>query len=115
MTVADGGIGRRSSAVEAAIYFCCAEAVQNAIKHAGEGATVAVSLDRDDEGITFTIADDGVGVPGSPEGSGDGLAGMRDRIGAVGGELQIHFVPGQGTTVRGSIPARAVGATGGDT
>ena len=115
MTVADGGIGRCSSAVEAAIYFCCAEAVQNAIKHAGEGATVAVSLDRDDEGIRFTIADDGVGVPGSAAGTGDGLAGMRDRIGAVGGELQIHFAPGSGTTVRGWIPATALTTRGAET
>jgi signal transduction histidine kinase len=104
VTVADGGIGRCSSSVEAAIYFCGAEAIQNAIKHAGDGATVAVSLGRDSEGIRFRIADDGVGMAETNAGSGDGLAGMRDRIGAVGGELEIRSAPGQGTTVEGSIP-----------
>ena len=36
--------------------------------------------------------------------AGDGLIGMRDRIGAVGGTLDIVSSPGQGTTVRGTIP-----------
>ena len=105
MVVADRGIGRSSSSVEAAIYFCCAEAVQNAIKHAGDGATVAVSLDRDDEELRFTVADDGVGMAAATAGGGDGLVGMRDRVGAVGGELEISSTPGGGTTVHGSIPA----------
>lgn len=114
VTVADGGVGRCPSAVEAAIYFCCAEAVQNAVKYAGDGATVAVSLDRDSVGIRFTIADDGAGMPESAATGGDGLAGMRDRIGAVGGEVQIHSAPGRGVTVRGSIPASALTAPGGE-
>lgn len=110
VAVADGGIGRCSSSVEAAIYFCCAEAIQNALKHAGDGATVAVSLDRESKGIQFTIADDGVGMPESKAGSGDGLAGMRDRIGAVGGELEISSTTGHGTTIRGSIPTSSLTA-----
>lgn len=115
VSVVDEGIGRYSSSVEAAIYFCCAEAIQNAIKHAGDGATVAVRLDRNSEGIHFTIADDGVGMPESTAGRGDGLAGMRDRIGAVGGQLEISSAPGQGTTVSGSIPAgRLTDAVGED-
>jgi signal transduction histidine kinase len=113
IVVEDGGIGRLASSVEAPIYFCCAEAVQNAMKHAGDGATVAVSLDRDDDGVHFTIADDGLGMQESAAGSGDGLVGMRDRIGAVGGELEISSAPGRGTTVRGSIPASRLPAAAG--
>jgi signal transduction histidine kinase len=105
IAVTDGGIGRCSAAVEAAIYFCCAEAVQNAIKHAGPGATVSIDLGRDHAGIRFAIADDGVGMSESAVGKGDGLVGMRDRIGAVGGELEISSAPGCGTTLRGRIPA----------
>jgi signal transduction histidine kinase len=103
--ISDGGIGRISSSVEAAIYFCCTEAVQNAIKHAGEDATVAVRVVREPDGIHFTISDDGVGMPNSRSPEGDGLVGMRDRIGAVGGELEISSAPGGGTRVRGWVPA----------
>jgi signal transduction histidine kinase len=103
--VADEGIGRCSAAVEAAIYFCCVEGVQNAMKHAGAGATVTVTLGRDEEGVRFAIADDGVGMRELPAGKGDGLVGMRDRIGAVGGQLEISSAPGFGTALRGSIPS----------
>jgi signal transduction histidine kinase len=103
--VTDEGIGRCPAAVEAAIYFCCAEGVQNAMKHAGAGATVAVTLSRGLEGIRFTIADDGVGMRESDARNGDGLVGMRDRIGAVGGRLDISSAPGDGTALRGLIPA----------
>jgi signal transduction histidine kinase len=103
--VSDGGIGRYPSPVEAAIYFCCAEAVQNATKHAGDGATVAVSLAPFPDGIRFTVSDDGVGMSESRGTTGDGLVGMRDRIGAVGGELEISSAPGRGTKVHGWVPA----------
>lgn len=105
IAVVDEGLGRSSSPVEAAIYFCCAEAIQNATKHAGKRATVTVTLGRDHDGAHFTIADDGVGMREPTVGSGDGLVGMRDRIGAVGGELEIRSAGGRGTTVRGWIPA----------
>jgi signal transduction histidine kinase len=115
ITVVDEGIGRSSSSVEAAIYFCCAEAIQNATKHAGEGTTVRVTLGRDHEGIHFTVADDGVGLREPSDGDGDGLVGMRDRLGAVGGELEIQSAPGRGTTVRGWIPAGSLAADPGAT
>ena len=113
IVVVDDGFGRSSSSVEAAIYFCCAEAVQNATKHAGEGATVTVTLGCDDDGARFSVVDDGVGIQEPASGGGDGLVGMRDRIGAVGGELEIRSAPGEGTEVRGWIPAsRLPTATG---
>lgn len=108
--VADDGIGRCSSSVDATIYFCCAEAIQNAIKHAGDHARVRVTLGRDREAVHFTVADDGVGMGGPIGGDGDGLLGMRDRVGAVGGELEISSLPGCGTTVRGRIPSSRLAA-----
>jgi signal transduction histidine kinase len=107
MSVTDEGIGRCSPAVEAAIYFCSVEAVQNAIKHAGSAVGVAVSVGRDRDGVGFAISDDGVGMDHSPGGDGYGLIGMRDRVGAVGGRLEIISSPGRGTTVRGTIPEAA--------
>ena len=104
ISVADEGIGRCSPPVEAAIYFCSAEAIQNAIKHAGSNVRVGVTVGRDRDRVHFAISDDGVGIDHSERGDGDGLIGMRDRVGAVGGELEIVSSPGRGTTVRGTIP-----------
>jgi signal transduction histidine kinase len=104
VAVADTGIGRCPRTIEAAIYFCAMEAVQNAIKHAGDGARVTITLGRDEHGVRFAIADDGVGMTEPSSRDGEGLIGMRDRIGAVGGELEISSRPGAGTTVRGTIP-----------
>lgn len=110
--VIDEGIGRFAAPVEAAVYFCVLEAVQNAIKHAGADACVTVVLGRGRRGgLRFEVADDGTGMslPFSEEGIG--LTSMRDRMDAVGGELEIASSPGVGTTVRGKIPADLQPAT----
>jgi signal transduction histidine kinase len=85
LVVEDEGIGRCPSAVEAAIYFCATEAVRSA-------GSATIVLGRDDRGLRFEIA--GVAV-----GADDRVTVMRDRIGAVGGELEITA-----STVRGSVP-----------
>ena len=54
------GIGRYSSGTEAAVYFCCLEALQNAAKHA-TGATVEVRLWEESGGLLFSVSDDGPG------------------------------------------------------
>ena len=102
--VDDEGIGRCSPAIEAAIYFCSLEAVQNVVKHAGDHAGATVTLGRYAGGVQFAVADDGAGANELKRGDGMGLIGMRDRIGAVGGELEIISSPGRGTIVRGTVP-----------
>lgn len=104
--VTDEGIRRSSDAIEAAIYFCAREAIQNTAKHAGRGATATVTLARRDRAIEFTVSDDGAGMPPERHTSGTGITGMRDRIEAVGGHFEIAFAPGQGTSVHGAIPHR---------
>ena len=47
--------------VEAAVYFCCLEAMQNAGKHAGEGSTLTITVDADDHVLRFAVADNGAG------------------------------------------------------
>ena len=102
--VVDRGIGRTSDPIEAAIYFCACEAIQNAGKHAGAGAAITVTLGRHQRTLDFTIDDDGKGFRPDHGAGGMGLTGMRDRVEAVGGRLQITSTPGQGTCVHGTIP-----------
>ena len=104
MRIVDDGVGRAASGVEAAIYYCTLEAIQNVVKHAGPGATVFVTLARRSGRIEFEIRDDGNGFDSSARIAGFGLVSMHDRIAAVGGELSVDSSPGRGTTVLGSIP-----------
>jgi signal transduction histidine kinase len=105
-TLACDGTGRFAPEIEAAVYFCCLEALQNASKHAGERARVTVDLAYGRGALMFAICDDGRGFDASAGPARGGLQNMADRIGAVGGTLELHSVPGQGTRVRGSVPAR---------
>ncbi|MBV9142443.1 MAG: histidine kinase [Pseudonocardiales bacterium] len=96
--------------VEAAVYFCCLEAVNNARKHA-PGASVTVQVLEVDGALRFTIRDDGPGFisDGAGTGHGAGGRGLRNvaaRIAAVGGTISIQSVPGVGTTLDGALPLR---------
>ena len=99
------GIERFAQQTEAAVYFCCLEALQNAGKHAGEGATAIVTVRRDPEGLVFEVADTGAGFDmASGAAKGHGFVNMSDRIGAIGGKLRVESAPGKGTRVSGVIP-----------
>jgi signal transduction histidine kinase len=102
--VTDHWIGRCSPTIEAALYFCALEAIQNAAKHAGDGARVAVGLDRNGDRVDLSIEDDGPGFQPAGVSGGMGFVTMRDRTGAVGGELEIISQPGAGVTVHVTIP-----------
>jgi signal transduction histidine kinase len=100
--VADHGIGRASHEVEAALYFCAVEAVQNAVKHAG-ASSVSVDLSRPDGALRLVVRDDGVGF--DPSRTPDrGLGNMRDRIDAVGGTWSLRTAPGRGVEVEAVVP-----------
>ena len=96
--------GGRYQDVESAVYFCALEAIQNATKHAGPAARVTVTLERFGDDLEATIANDGLGFDASANGHGIGLVSMRDRIGAVGGALEVASAPGGGTIVRAHVP-----------
>ena len=98
------GFGRLAIETEAAVYFVCLEAMQNAQKYA-RASHVDVRLERDDGHLAFEIRDDGIGFDGSAI-PGSGLQNMRDRLSALGGEVEIRSSPGNGTTVRGRVPLR---------
>jgi len=101
--VTDHWVGRCSPTIEAALYFCALEAIQNAAKHAGDGARVMVDLDRNGDRVDLSIEDDGPGFQPAGVSGGMGFVTMRDRIGAVGGELEIISQPGGGVTVHVTI------------
>ncbi|MFN8193793.1 MAG: histidine kinase [Nocardioidaceae bacterium] len=105
------GVRRHAPAVEAAAYFCCLEALQNAAKHAG-ATRVRVELDSTEETLTATVTDDGVGFDPSSVTAGTGLANLRDRVDAVGGTWALESRPGAGTRVRVELPARAPATSG---
>ena len=96
--------GRLPRPVENAAYFCCLEALQNAVKHAGDGAHVRIHLEVTDATLRFEVSDTGVGFDRSIVADGYGLTNVSDRLGALGGEATITSSPGQGTTVAGQIP-----------
>jgi signal transduction histidine kinase len=98
------GVGRLPIEIEAAIYFVCLEAMQNATKYA-RATRVRVSLARSDDGIAFSVRDDGVGFDAASTAEGSGLQNMRDRLAAFGGDVAISSAPGEGTTVSGRLRA----------
>ena len=96
---------RLAPEIEAAVYFSCVEAIQNAAKHAGDGATVTVSVRAHAGRVAFEIRDDGVGFDAVAAHGGDGLTNLHDRAAAVGGDVQVASGHGTGTTLRGDVPA----------
>jgi signal transduction histidine kinase len=87
--------------VETAVYFVVAEALTNVAKHSG-AAHAAVSVVSDGSGVEVRVEDDGVG--GAHPAKGLGLAGLRQRLAAVDGTLDITSPEGAGTTLVARIP-----------
>jgi len=96
---------RYDPAIEAAVYFCCVQAVQNAQRHA-PGSPVEISLAHDGERLSFMVRDHGTGFEVGQASEGEGFQIMRDRMAAFDGFLTIESAPGEGTTVIGTVPAR---------
>jgi signal transduction histidine kinase len=96
-------VGRYSAEIEAAVYFCCLEALQNAAKHA-PGAAVEVAVWEESGGLLFVVSDDGPGFDADKARQGHGFVNMADRLGAIGGTVRWQSEPGHGAQIRGSLP-----------
>jgi signal transduction histidine kinase len=95
---------RLPATLEATAYFIVAEALTNTVKHArARSARIAVFVDGGV--LRLVVRDDGVG--GARSHGGSGLPGLRDRVGALNGELRIESRPGEGTVVAATLPIPA--------
>jgi signal transduction histidine kinase len=95
------GNGRLPERVEVTAYYVVSEALTNVAKHA-HASVAQVGLETGDGQVRLTIQDDGVG--GAEFGQGSGLIGLRDRVDALGGTIEMTSAPGSGTTLVVIIP-----------
>jgi signal transduction histidine kinase len=96
-------VARYPQQVEAAVYFCALEALNNVAKYSG-AQRAQVRLAQSNGDLTFEVSDDGTGFDMERTTYGTGLRGMADRVEAIGGMLEIRSTPGRGTSVAGRIP-----------
>ncbi|WP_025272477.1 sensor histidine kinase [Haloglycomyces albus] len=94
-------VGRSPAGVEATIYFVVAEALTNTAKHS-EAGRAWVEVTQLDELLQIRIGDNGAG--GARAEDGTGLAGIKRRVEAHDGRVEIHSAAGQGTTIEAEIP-----------
>jgi signal transduction histidine kinase len=99
-------VGRYSPVVEAAAYFCCLEALQNAAKHSG-ASEVRVDLRAERDALVLAVVDDGCGFDPATTPPGAGLSNIRDRAEAAGGRVSTESAPGRGTRTTVVLPATA--------
>jgi signal transduction histidine kinase len=96
-------VGRFDRDVEAGVYFCVLEALNNVAKYAG-ASHVVVRLRRQEGEVIFEVQDDGAGFDPAAMGYGTGLRGMADRLEALGGTLEVESAPRAGTKILGKVP-----------
>src|SRR5207244_11237071 len=90
---------------EAAVYFCCLEALQNIAKYA-HATQARIRLQTQNGALRVTVSDDGTGYDARHTPLGSGQRNMADRLAALGGQLEVRSAPGRGTTITAQLPAR---------
>jgi signal transduction histidine kinase len=100
------GVSRYSQDIEAAVYFCCLEALQNVQKYA-RATQATIRLGERDGVLLFEVEDDGQGFDLAATPRGSGLTNMSDRLDALGGTVVVQSQPGSGTQLVGTMPIMA--------
>jgi signal transduction histidine kinase len=95
------GNARLPEPVEVGVYYVVSEALTNVAKHA-RASVVYVDLETEEDVTTLCVRDDGVG--GADPRQGSGLVGLRDRVEALGGRIEISSPPGSGTSLLVRVP-----------
>jgi len=103
--------GRLPERIEVAVYYVVSEALTNAAKHAN-ASHVKIDLQAGEGTLSLTIRDDGVG--GADASGGSGLTGLKDRVEALGGTIEVASPPGRGTRLDIAIPLVAEAPLGSD-
>jgi signal transduction histidine kinase len=98
------GFGRLDAQIEQSVYYCCVEALQNVVKHAGPNAVARIRLRRMSDSVTFEVEDSGRGFDPARVERGEGLTNLADRLAVMRGRLAIDSRPGMGTRIFGEIP-----------
>jgi signal transduction histidine kinase len=111
VTVEADGIGRFGQDTEAAVYFCCLEALQNIAKYA-RATQAHIRLQAENGTLRFTVSDDGVGYDARHTPLGSGQRNMADRLAALGGRLEVRSAPSRGTTITAQLPSVPSGLQG---
>ncbi|MBM2822133.1 MAG: sensor histidine kinase, partial [Thermoleophilia bacterium] len=89
--------------VETTMYRIVQEALTNISKHAG-ATRISILLARKERAVVVVVEDDGDGFDPGGETAGLGLAGMRERVTLLGGQLRVETSPGRGTTIAAEVP-----------
>lgn len=97
---------RAPSQLESTVYRLVQEALTNVVKHA-RAERVDLRVAAVDGTVTVEVRDDGIGFDPAATDSGFGLMGMRERLGMIGGRLEISSSPGGGTQIRAELPLPA--------
>ncbi|HEV8277628.1 MAG TPA: histidine kinase [Streptosporangiaceae bacterium] len=103
VAVEAGGIGRFGQDTEAAVYFCCLEALQNTAKYA-QATQARICLQAQNRTLRFTVSDNGTGYDTRHTPMGSGQRNMADRLAALGGRLEVRSAPRRGTTITAHLP-----------
>jgi signal transduction histidine kinase len=97
------GVGRYPQDVEAAVYFCVLEALQNVQKYAG-ARQATVRLRGENGELRFEVGDNGKGFDAANTTRGSGLTNVEDRLDVLGGGVTVDSAPGRGTLLKGHVP-----------
>ena len=101
MSLSADPVGRLPPPIEATAYVVAAEALTNAVRHAG-ASSARVSVEHRDGTLTITVSDDGAG--GARIQGGSGLRVVSDRVATLDGRLEVESPAGAGTRVRAELP-----------
>jgi signal transduction histidine kinase len=106
VSIEAGALERYTPDVEATVYFCVLEALQNTQKYAGASRAI-VRVGVTDGSLRFEVEDDGTGFDPATVRKGTGLTNVADRLDAMGGRLDIDAPLGHGCRLSGSLPIPA--------
>jgi signal transduction histidine kinase len=100
-------VGRLAPEIETAFYRVVQEALHNVAKHS-QAKSVNIQMSRDNDKVTLLVEDDGVGITrqqgSKSERQSFGLAGIKERIGMLGGKVQVSSAKGKGTRIEVTVP-----------